>query len=199
MRWLTKLRPKPDILRAGNPLLRQKSLPVQPDLIGSGDTRRLVTRMISVMRKDRGQGLSAIQLGEPKRISVFEITDAMVAELDPEFMRALKMEVLPLMTLVNYTVTPRGNHTSVNREGCLSVPGLSAFVERPLNVHVSGFDEFGSPLDFDAYGWTARLLQHEWDHLEGVLYTDRMIQSTLAFGDELNSRQDFLDPPIVHS
>lgn len=123
----------------------------------------------------------------------------MVAELDPEFMRALKMEVLPLMTLVNYTVTPRGNHTSVNREGCLSVPGLSAFVERPLNVHVSGLDEFGSPLDFDAYGWTARLLQHEWDHLEGVLYTDRMIQSTLAFGDELNSRQDFLDPPIVHS
>ena len=147
-------------------------------------------------RKDRGQGLSAVQLGILKRVSVVEITEAMVAELDPEFARALRMEVLPLMTLVDYTVTPRGEHTSVNREGCLSVPGLSAFVERPLNVHVSGFDGSGAPVAFNAYGWAARLLQHEHDHLEGIVYTDRMVPKSLAFHEELNSREEFLNPPL---
>jgi peptide deformylase len=59
-------------------------------------------------------------------------------------------QVLPLLTLVDYTVTPRRDHTAVHREGCLSVPGLSAFVERAVNVHVTGYDGAGERVDFDA-------------------------------------------------
>jgi peptide deformylase len=141
--------------------------------------------------------MSAVQLGELKRVSVFEITEAMITELDQTFIDALKMNVVPLTTLIDYTVTPRGEPTSILREGCLSIPRLSAFVERPLNVLVKGHDGDGNPVEFTAHGWFARLLQHEHDHLEGILYTDRMIPSSLAYAEELSSKEDFLNPPMV--
>lgn len=126
------------------------------------DLKLLVDDMIETMRKAPGVGLAAPQIGISKRIIVVEFGD----EYD---------DTVPnqLYVLINPEITKKSNATLTGIEGCLSVPGLVGEVERSSTVTVVGQDLDGEKVKIRAQGWLARIFQHEVDHINGVLYTDR--------------------------
>jgi peptide deformylase len=163
------------ILRLGNPVLRQVAAPVTE--FGTAALRELVHDMLETMRANDGAGLAAIQIGVLERVVVFELT------ANPRYPDA---EPVPLTVLVNPTIEPLGEERELGWEGCLSVPGMRGLVPRYRRVRYRGFDELGRPIDRTVTDFHARVVQHETDHLNGILYPQR-IEDMTAFGfqDEL--------------
>ena len=122
------------------------------------DLRRLIGDMFETMYRAEGVGLAAPQVGISRRVIVVDVHDD---------------EVKPF-ALVNPRVVESSRETEKGEEGCLSIPGLSAAVERPAHVAVEGLDRDGNPLRVEGGGLLARCLQHEIDHLDGVLFIDRV-------------------------
>ena len=179
---------KPRIVAAGHPVLREKAADVPEEEIGSRALGELIRKMIEAMRAAPGVGLAAPQLGIAKRIIVLEDVERHMAKLSAE-QRALRGRVsLPLTVVLNPVVTPVGDAKAVFFEGCLSVPGYMALVERFLEVDVVGLDERGEPFSGRFSGWPARIFQHEGDHLDGALYVDRMMSRTFGTNDEVTAR-----------
>lgn len=141
------------VVKFGDPVLKSKASPVRefgPEL------RAEVERMVGIMRDAMGVGLAATQLGALRRLLVFQ------AGPDSE-----------PTALVNPQVEWRSEEVVVAEEGCLSLPRVSMDVERPLHARFSGLDVDGEPVRIEASGLEARVLQHEIDHLDGVLILDR--------------------------
>jgi peptide deformylase len=141
------------VIKLGDPVLKSKASPVTdfgPALRGE------VERMIAIMRDAMGVGLAATQLGVLRRLLVFQAA----ADGEPT-------------ALANPSFEWLSEETAVAEEGCLSLPRVSMDVERPLHARVSGLDADGEPLTIEASGLEARVLQHEIDHLDGVLILDR--------------------------
>jgi peptide deformylase len=141
------------VVKFGDPVLNSKASPVAefgPELRGEAE------RMIAIMRDGMGVGLAATQLGILRRLLVFQ------AAPDGE-----------PTALVNPQVEWLSEDAAVAEEGCLSLPRVAMDVERPLHARVGGFDVEGEPLRIEASGLEARVLQHEIDHLDGVLILDR--------------------------
>jgi peptide deformylase len=141
------------VVKFGDPVLKSKASPVRefgPEL------RAEVERMVSIMRDGMGVGLAATQLGVLRRLLVFQ------AGPDNE-----------PTALVNPAIEWSSRELSLAEEGCLSLPRVSMDVERPLHVRVSGRDVEGEAIEIEASGLEARVLQHEIDHLDGVLILDR--------------------------
>lgn len=182
MRMLRKMLQRgPEIVKAGHPALRRVAQPLSKEDIQSPETVKLVKDMIASIKRDKASGVSAPQLGVSKRIVAYEITAEMMhLESRVRNLSKLGMEAVPLTVLYNLNVKPLGKATATHREGCLSVPGFSAHVPRALTIEATALDEDGEPVKFRASGWTARVLQHENDHLEGKLFVDRMLPETFA-------------------
>ncbi len=142
----------------GDPVLRERAREVTDFDRG---LRKLAKRMIRTMKDAPGVGLAAPQVGVLQRLLVYDVDD------DPR-------------VLVNPQLAEFADETEEADEGCLSVPGVTMPVERPVSVHVRGCDEYGEPVDFLAEGFAARVIQHEYDHLEGVLIVDRTSRSARA-------------------
>ena len=123
--------------------------------------RKLAKRMIRIMHDAPGVGLAAPQVGVLQRLLVYDVDD------DPR-------------VLVNPVLDEFSEETEEADEGCLSVPGVTMPVERPVSVRVRALDADGEPLDFRAEGFEARVIQHENDHLDGVLIVDRTTRSARA-------------------
>lgn len=141
------------VVKFGDPVLKSKASPVR----GFGpELRAEVERMVSIMRDGMGVGLAATQLGVLRRLLVFQ------AGPDSE-----------PTALVNPEVEWLSDEVVVAEEGCLSLPRVSIDVERPLHARFSGFDVDGEAVQLEASGLEARVLQHEIDHLDGVLILDR--------------------------
>jgi peptide deformylase len=159
------------IVRLGDPVLRTPADPVPADRIGSPELDRLIDDMIETMRAAQGVGLAAPQVGVAWQLFVYEATD-------PEDPSA----GIPLHVVVNPMLVPEGHEQAYDWEGCLSIPDLRGLVPRHPAVRVRGLDRTGHPLDFRVEGFEARIVQHEFDHLNGVVFLDRMrdLQS-LAF------------------
>jgi peptide deformylase len=141
----------------GDPVLREKARPIEAF---DGPLARLVEDMFETMRAYRGVGLAGNQVGVSQRVLVIEIPPEDGGE-------SLKLAL----------VNPRLSEASgqqVEEEGCLSIPGVYDDVKRAMNVRVQAQDLEGRPLDFMAEGYLARVVQHEVDHLDGVLFTDRL-------------------------
>jgi peptide deformylase len=140
-------------------ILRRKARPVTKF---DGNLQTLIDNMIETMRAAPGVGLAAPQVGASERVIVVEYGD----EED---------ETVPkkLYALVNLELKAISQETEVGVEGCLSVPGLLGEVERSLAVTVKGLNRRGQPVRIKAKGWLARIFQHEIDHLNGVVFTDR--------------------------
>ena len=163
------------ILRLGHPLLRQVAAPVTA--LGTAALRDLVHDLLDTMRANDGAGLAALQIGVLQRVVVFGLT---VSERYPE------AEPVPLTVLVNPKIEILGDERDLGWEGCLSVPGMRGLVPRYRRLRYRGCDELGTPIDRTVEGFHARVVQHECDHLDGILYPQR-IEDMTAFGfqDEL--------------
>ena len=144
-----------DLTLYPEPVLRRVAEPVQAF---DDDLAQIVRAMFDCMRKSQGVGLAAPQVGLQKRILVLNATGE--AEDD--------------LALINVEIVERSGPKSVFEEGCLSFPGIYAEVERPDRCRVQAFDPEGKPIDKEFDGFTSRVIQHEYDHLEGVLLVDRM-------------------------
>ncbi len=146
-----------NVIKFGDPVLKSVASPVAsfgPEL------RAEVERMIAIMRDGMGVGLAATQVGVLRRLLVFQTG----SDGEPT-------------ALVNPVIEWRSDEGSLAEEGCLSLPRVSMDVERPLHVRVSGRDVDGDPVEIEASGLEARVLQHEIDHLDGVLILDRTSRS----------------------
>ncbi|MBI3570407.1 MAG: peptide deformylase [Gammaproteobacteria bacterium] len=151
------------VLKMGDPVLYRKADPVQ--LFNTPELDKLVADMFDTMAELSGAGLAAPQIGVSQRVVIFGV------EANPRYPHA---EPVPMTVLVNPMLTPIGNDMEDAWEGCLSVPGLRGLVTRHLNLRYTGFDQHGKPIDRTISGFHARVVQHECDHLDGILYPMRL-------------------------
>lgn len=177
-----------EVLQAGAPPLRDVAKEVAPERIESGEIQELISEMVRVC-KARGVGLAAPQLGTRLRVIVLEDTVEGMSDVSAEELERQKRKPFAVKVIINPELTPLGDASAAFFEGCLSVAGYRAVVRRHLKVRCRGLGGDGAPVDFVAEGWQARILQHELDHLNGVLYTDRMETRTFR-------RVDLLDEPL---
>jgi peptide deformylase len=170
------------IARMGHPVLAKRAEKVADP--AAPEIRRLVADMIETMIDADGAGLAAPQVHVPLRIVVFQ---APGERSDPQLSDAERFDhTAPLTVLINPEIEILDQATEGGWEGCLSVPGLRGFVERPTFIRYRGFDRDGRPLARTAKGFHARVVQHESDHLDGILYPQRMRDMTkLIFESEI--------------
>ena len=163
------------ILRMGHPLLKEVAAPVR--VFDTPELHALVADMLDTMRANDGAGLAAIQIGVPLRVVIFGI------EHNPRYPDA---EPVPLTVLVNPTIEAVGEGREAGWEGCLSVPGMRGLVPRYRRIRYRARDQFGNAVDKTVADFHARVVQHECDHLDGILYPQRMEDlGTLGFQEEL--------------
>ena len=160
----------------GNPILRHKTHPLTVKEIQSPEIQRLIDNMIETMREYEGVGLAAPQVHELKRLTVIEMAE------NPKYPQ--KGEI-PLTILINPVITPLTKEKELGWEGCLSIPDLRGKVPRYTKIQVHAFDRHGKELNFKADGFFSVVIQHETDHLDGILFLDRMEDfSTLTYLNE---------------
>ncbi len=151
--------------------------------------------MVEAMRQAPGVGLAAPQLGVGLRVFVVEDRAELQTSLsDAERTERLRVPV-PLRVFVNPSLRVVGDEQATFFEGCLSVNGYVGLVTRALEVEVTGLDEHGAPQTWRVRGWPARILQHEFDHLDGRVYIDRM--HTRSFVTQAQAKARFAGRPIA--
>lgn len=187
----------PAIVQAGHPVLRAEAALVPAEMLGTKRMRDLAASMVEAMRKAPGVGLAAPQIGVGLALIVLEDAESLMARVSAEERAARGRVAFPLQVIANPTITTVGSGKATFFEGCLSVEGYMALVERDLDVEVTGVDEKGDPVRWRASGWPARILQHEVDHLRGTLYVDRMITRTFATNAEIKARWLAMSPDEV--
>ena len=164
------------IARMGHPVLRRRADPV-PDPTDP-QIGRLVRDMIDTMEDAHGAGLAAPQVHVPLRVVVFHVPEARAAREGEE--------PVGLTALVNPAILPLTDETQPGWEACLSVPGLAGVVPRFTRIRYAGWTPEGERIEREASGFHARVVQHECDHLDGILYPQRMADlSLLIFADEM--------------
>ncbi|TVT99560.1 hypothetical protein EJB05_55051, partial [Eragrostis curvula] len=172
----------PGTVKAGDPVLHEPAQEVAPEDVSSEKVQGAIDRMIDVMRKAPGVGLAAPQIG----IIVLEDTQEYISYAPKKDIEAQDRRPFDLLVIINPKLKKTSKRTAFFFEGCLSVDGYRAVVERHLDVEVSGLDRNGSPIKVQASGWQARILQHECDHLDGTLYVDKMVPRTFRIVDNLD-------------
>jgi len=157
-----------DILKMGDARLLRTAQPVTA--FDSDALHLLITDLLDTMRAANGAGLAAPQIGVDLQVVIFGSYDR-----NPRYP---DRPVVPPTVLVNPVITPLGEATEDDWEGCLSVPGMRGVVPRWSRIRYTGFDQYGDPIDREAQGFHARVVQHECDHLWGKLYPMRMTDMT---------------------
>jgi len=167
----------------GHPVLRERAKPVED--VGSAELKALVQDMKETMADKNGAGLAAPQIGVSQRVVIFGV------DHNPRYPDA---EPVPFTVLVNPKLVMLTREVEEDWEGCLSVPGMRGVVPRYTKLRYTGFDENGNPIDRVAEGFHARVVQHECDHLDGILYPQRMTDlSRFGFNEELFPGEDLKD------
>lgn len=157
------------IAKIGEPILRQPTQDVPLDQLGSATFQDLIDDLIATMRHANGAGLAANQIFEPWRICVMEVDGNPRYPYKP---------TIPLTVLVNPLLTPIGDETFENFEGCLSVPDLRGVVRRHARLSVRAYDRHGCVIETEVAGVTAGTYQHEVDHLDAKLFVDRVTDTS---------------------
>jgi len=172
------------IVQLGDPVLRQVGRELTPMDLANAETRALIDRMKETMRRAPGVGLAAPQIGLSLKLAVIEDRPENIAELSDEERTAREREAVAFHTIVN-PVLEVVDPTPVRFfEGCLSLPGFVAVVPRARAVRVRCLDATGASRTIEAHGWYARILLHEIDHLNGIVYVDRMETRTFMSAEE---------------
>ena len=171
------------VLRMGDPLLLEKAQPITQ--FNTPELHALINDMQDTMQVMDGAGIAAPQIGVSLQVVIFGVGK------NPRYPDA---EQVPYTALINPTLSFVGDEMEDGWEGCLSVPGMRGVVPRYMRLHYTGFDQFGAPIDRLVSGFHARVVQHECDHLMGILYPMR-INNLKDFGytDVLFPNQDIQD------
>lgn len=167
--------PAKQLLRMGDPLLLAVAKPVEA--FNTPELHALIADMQDTMVLMNGAGIAAPQIGVSLRVVIFGQQDEN-ASPNPRYPDANQV---PYTVLINPVLTPIGDDKEDGWEGCLSVPGLRGVVPRFQRLHYQGFDQFGNRIDRMVSGFHARVVQHECDHLDGILYPMR-IENMTTFG-----------------
>jgi peptide deformylase len=180
------------VARMGHPILRTRARPIDPGEIATPRVQQLIDDMLETMREYQGIGLAAPQVHVGLRLFVAGMPDR---PADPEDEADDHMRV-PLMALINPEIKAIGNAVNEDWEGCLSIPDIRGKVPRASAIQVTAYDRNGRRTEMRAQGFTARVIQHETDHLDGVLFFDRMKSfETLTFLDEFGRYWNSRDVP----
>jgi len=155
-----------EIAKVGHPVLRERATPVSAEELRSPEVQRLIDDMIETKRAANGAGIAANQVSDTRRIAVVEVQEG-----NPRYPYK---PPIPLTVMVNPVLEPVGHETAEINEGCLSVPGLRGTVPRYVTVRVRYLDRDGVEHEEVRRGLTAGTFQHEVDHLDGVLFLDRV-------------------------
>ncbi|MCZ8342022.1 MAG: peptide deformylase [Leptospira sp.] len=175
-----------NILRIGNPILRQTSTDITEDEIHTKEFKKLIRDMFDTMRHADGVGLAAPQIGILKKLVVVG-----QEENNPRYKGTPEV---PNQIIINPEITPLSPPGEGFWEGCLSVPGMRGYVERPDKIKMKWRDENFTEYEETIQGYRAIVLQHECDHLFGVLYVDRLKNTKLfGFNEDLDSSDRLLD------
>ena len=172
-----------EVLKMGDPRLLRVAEPVAS--FGTPELEELLADMRDTMREQNGAGLAAPQIGVSQRVVIFGV------EANPRYPEA---EPVPFTVLINPTLMPIGEDLEEGWEGCLSVPGMRGLVPRYRRLRYTGVDATGTPIDRTVSDFHARVVQHEVDHLDGILYPRRIRDLTqFGFTDALFPGQDLAD------
>jgi peptide deformylase len=164
------------VARLGHPVLRQVSEPVSLDQITTPAFQQFIDDMIDTMYEYDGVGLAAPQVHVSKQIMVLEVS---------HHPRYPHVPPIPLSVYINPEITPVSDDMEEEWEGCLSVPGLRGHTPRYTKLRLRAYDRQGAHVDFVAEGFHARVIQHEYDHVQGKVYLDRMRgMDSLTFMEE---------------
>jgi peptide deformylase len=179
------------VARMGHPVLRAKARPLEAAEIRSPAVQQLIDDMFETMAEYQGVGLAAPQIHESVRLFVAGIP---ARTREEEHEDDEDDEDMPLIALINPEITPVGKEVAEDWEGCLSIPDIRGRVPRARSIVARGYDRNGKRVEIKTSGFSARVMQHETDHLNGVLFFDRMKSfQTLTFLDEFGrywSRRD---------
>ncbi len=172
-----------DVLKMGDPRLLGVAKPVSA--FGTSELESLLADMHDTMEHLNGAGLAAPQIGVDLQVAIFGVQN------NPRYPQA---EEVPYTVLINPVLEPLSEEMEEGWEGCLSVPGLRGIVPRYKRLHYRGFDASGAPVDRTAEGFHARVVQHECDHLNGILYPMRVRDfSRFGFIEALFPNQEIQD------
>src|SRR5918992_1998740 len=164
------------VARMGHPVLRSRAREIDRSELKQASMQKLIDDMIDTMHEYHGVGLAAPQIHEGLRV--------FVAAIAPENDEPLSPGDEP-MVFINPVIVPVGNEMVEDWEGCLSIPDIRGRVPRARSIKVTAMDRGGAKIDLTSHDFPARVIQHETDHLDGVLFFDRMRTfETLAFLDE---------------
>ncbi len=173
------------VLRMGDPALLLRCNQITE--FDTAELHQLIEDMLDTMAAEKGAGLAAPQIGHKLRLVVFGFED------NPRYPDA---DAVPKTILINPVITPLDETMEDGWEGCLSVPGLRGLVPRYCNIEYTGFDPSGNPIKLRASGFHARVVQHECDHLDGILYPQRMADlAHFGYIDELQQSGQLIGPP----
>jgi peptide deformylase len=171
-----------EIVEVGHPVLRERAREVSAEELGSGELQALIDDLIDTMRGANGAGLAANQVGETVRVAVVEVR--------PDNPRYPYKPPVPLTVIVNPVIKPVDDDVEAINEGCLSVPNLRGEVPRHMAIRVRYLDREGVEHEEIRRGLTAGTFQHELDHLDGVLFLDRVSDpATLATWEQFDRHQ----------
>ncbi|HYJ18295.1 MAG TPA: peptide deformylase [Burkholderiales bacterium] len=171
------------VLRMGDPRLIERSAPVTE--FDTPELHALIQDMEDTMHAKSGAGIAAPQIGVQLQVVIFGVGH------NPRYPDA---EQVPYTVLINPVLEPVGDEMEEGWEGCLSVPGMRGIVPRHARLRYLGFDQFGKPIDRTVSGFHARVVQHETDHVHGILYPMRIRDlRNFGFNEELFPGQDIND------
>jgi peptide deformylase len=177
----------PQISQIGDPVLRVKAVEVDARDIGTVELGRLIEAMTVAMRA-AGVGLAAPQIGAPLQVIVMEDPAEFSAKIREAERLEKEREPFDLKVMINPVLREVGTETRDFFEGCLSIKGYTGMVRRHREVSVSYLDGSGAAQTWQPRGWAARIVQHEYDHLQGVLFTDKMLPRSFMTDEEYRKR-----------
>ncbi|KAL2714545.1 hypothetical protein V1478_015730 [Vespula squamosa] len=183
------------ITQVGDPVLRTPTLPVNLEVIQFFQFQMVMKQMKVIMEIYNTFGLSACQIGLPWKVFMIQITEKHLKEVSENLIKIREMEVIPLQVFINPTIRTIDHKLVSFPEVCASIRGYSAEVSRAREVEIKAFNESSEEVTVRFKGWAARIVQHEMDHLNGILYTDKMDRRTFSccYWNEVNKHKGLIE------
>ncbi|KAL6446214.1 hypothetical protein ACFW04_001082 [Cataglyphis niger] len=166
--------PYEHVCQVGDPVLRGHAMKIEPEVIKLADFQKVITHLINIMRSYEACGMSGPQIGLPWQIFAIEYTEKHVKAIHEVVKKVHEVEIIPMTLFINPELKVIDHTPIILHEGCESIRGYSAAVPRAYEVEITALNASAEQFTWKGRGWSARIAQHEYDHLQGKLYIDKM-------------------------